>query len=85
MKGFILMFFQEELDSLLSAGMPFSWDLEGLKVKRRLKTLKNITPFCGWSSTALRLEPLRGGSLLFTTKFPESPSLFLKETLTSAH
>ena len=24
-------------------------------------------------STASRLEPLRGGSLLFTTKFPEIP------------
>ena len=28
-------------------------------------------PFYGWGSTASRLEPLRGGSLLFTTKFPE--------------
>ena len=27
--------------------------------------------FYGWGSTASRLEPLRGGSLLFTTKFPE--------------
>ena len=25
----------------------------------------------GWGSTASRLEPLQGGSLLFTTKFPE--------------
>ena len=34
---------------------------------------KNIfmAPFHGWSSTASRLEPLRGGSLFFTTKFPE--------------
>ena len=32
------MFFQEELDSPLSVGKPFSCDLEGLKVKRRLKT-----------------------------------------------
>ena len=30
-----------------------------------------MTPFYGWSSTASRLEPLRGGSLLFTIKFPE--------------
>ena len=30
-----------------------------------------MTPFYGWGSTALRLVPLRGGSLLFTTKFPE--------------
>ena len=29
--------------------------------------------FYGWDSTASRLEPLRGGSLLFTTKFPEIP------------
>ena len=27
-----------------------------------------MTPFYGWGSTASRLEPLRGGSLLFTTK-----------------
>ena len=27
-----------------------------------------MAPFCGWGSTASRLEPLRGGSLLFTTK-----------------
>ena len=39
-----------------------------------LKTLKNfMAPFYGWGSTASRLEPLRGGSLLFTTKFPEVP------------
>ena len=30
-----------------------------------------MVPFHGWGSTASRLEPLRGGSLLFTTKFPE--------------
>ena len=32
-----------------------------------------MAPFYGWSSIASRLEPLRGGSLLFTTKFPEIP------------
>ena len=32
-----------------------------------------MAPFHGWSSTASRLEPLRGGSLLFTNKFPEIP------------
>ena len=37
-------------------------------------TLKNfMAPFCGWGSTASRLEPLRGGSLPFTTKFPRIP------------
>ena len=32
-----------------------------------------MAPFYGWGSTASRLQPLRGGSLLFTTKFPEVP------------
>ena len=32
-----------------------------------------IAPFYGWRSIASRLEPLQGGSLLFTTKFPEIP------------
>ena len=32
-----------------------------------------MAPFYGWGSTASRLEPLRGGSLLFTTKFLEIP------------
>ena len=30
-----------------------------------------MAPFYGWGLTASRLEPLRGGSLLFTTKFSE--------------
>ena len=32
-----------------------------------------MAPFYGLSSTASRLESLRGGSLLFTTKFQEIP------------
>ena len=28
-----------------------------------------MAPFYGWGSIALRLEPFRGGSLLFTTKY----------------
>ena len=41
--------------------------------KKNLK--KNfMASFCEWGSTASRLEPLRWGSLLFTTKFPEIPS-----------
>ena len=35
------------------------------------KKKKLYGPFYGWVSTASRLEPLRGGSLLFTTKFRE--------------
>ena len=43
--------------------------IELLVLNRILK--KNfMAPFYGWGSTASRLEPLRGGSLLFTTKFP---------------
>ena len=39
-----------------------------------LLILKNFMAlFYGWGSTASRLEPLRGGSLLFITKFPEIP------------
>ena len=34
---------------------------------------KFMAPFYGWGLTASRLEPLRGGSLLFATKFPEIP------------
>ena len=30
-----------------------------------------MAPFYGWGSIASRLEPLEGGSLLFTTKSPE--------------
>ena len=30
-----------------------------------------MTPFYGWAASALK--PLQGGSLLFTTKFPEIP------------
>ena len=38
------------------------------------ENLKNfMAPFYGWSSTASRLDPLRGGSLLFITKFLEIP------------
>ena len=32
-----------------------------------------MVPFYGWGSTASRLEPLSGGSLLFATKFPKIP------------
>ena len=32
-----------------------------------------MAPFYGWGSTASRLQPLRGGTLLFTIQFPEIP------------
>ena len=34
-----------------------------------------MAPFYGWSSTASRLQPLWGGSLLFTSEFPEIPAI----------
>ena len=52
--------------------MPKSLSL--IKPATLLKKKKNfMAPFYGWGSTASRLEPLRGGSLHFTTKFPEVP------------
>ena len=33
-----------------------------------------MAPFYGWGSTDSKLEPLRGGSLIFTPKFPEIPA-----------
>ena len=36
-----------------------------------------MLPFCEWGSTTSRLEPLREGSLLFTTKFPEIPGTYV--------
>ena len=45
-----------------------------LRLCLRFKAEKKfMASFYGWGSTASRLEPLRGGSLLFTTKFPEIP------------
>ena len=41
--------------------------------KEQLKKTNFIAPFYGWGSTASRLQPLRGGSLLFTIQFPEIP------------
>ena len=32
-----------------------------------------MAPFYGWGSTASRLQPLQGGSLLSTIQFPEIP------------
>ena len=37
------------------------------------KTKKLYGPFYGWGSTASRVKPPWGGSLIFTTKFPEIP------------
>ena len=42
-----------------------------LHLKKKKKKKNFMAPFCGWGSTTSRLEPFPGGSLLFTTKFPE--------------
>ena len=43
-----------------------------VKKTNRMKLSKNVmAPFYGWGSTASKLEPLWGGSLLYNTKFPE--------------
>ena len=44
------------------------WFVVGGEIKKNLWPL-----FYGCGSTTSRLEPLRGGSLLFTTKFPDIP------------
>ena len=49
-----------------------------VRVIRMFTLLKNfMAPFHGWGLTASRLEPLRGSSLLFATKFPEIPGTHL--------
>ena len=42
-----------------------------LITKKPQKQTNFIAPFYGWGSTTSSLEPLRGGSLIFTSKFPE--------------
>ena len=41
--------------------------------KKKTYFKKFIALFYGWDSTAPRLQPLRGGSLLLTIQFPEIP------------
>ena len=48
-------------------------EFKRINFKKKKKKTNFMAPFYGWGSTASRLEPLRGGSLLFTTKFPEIP------------
>ena len=49
----------------------FGYPLIGQFDTKNLKLMASF--FYGWGSTASKLEPLWGGSLLFTTKFPEIP------------
>ena len=43
------------------------------RMKKKKTSKKLYGPFLWMGSTASGLQPLRGGSLLFTTKFPEIP------------
>ena len=45
-----------------------------LAIKHKKKNF--MFQFYGWGSTASRLEPIEGGSLLFTTKSPEIPGTY---------
>ena len=49
-------------------------DEQLLHIRKNL-TLNFMAPFYGWGSTASRLQSLRGGSLLLTIQFPESPGI----------
>ena len=63
-------YFKKGLTAISKLQMQFSI----LKVFKIIEEKKNFMAlFYGWGSTASRLEPLRRGSLLFTTKFPEIP------------
>ena len=67
---FLIFFFVgAHQDSILMKTYPIfsTWPL----------SLNFMAPFYGWGSTASRLEPLGGGSLLFTTKFLEIPGTHL--------
>ena len=64
------------VDSHFSLWQLFSSKISSGILKKELK--KNfMAPFYGWGSTASRLEPLRGGSLLFTSKFPDYPGILI--------
>ena len=44
------------------------------KIIKKINNKKNfMAPFYGWGSTASRLQPLRGGSLLVTIQFRGIP------------
>ena len=62
--------YAQQMSNAITANVKFivTWLYVGKKRKNIF-----MASFYGWGSTASRLKPLRGGSLLFTTKFPEIP------------
>ena len=51
----------------------FLWILRIMRCHCLKKKKNFMAPFYRWSSTFSRLEPLWGGSLLFTIRFPDIP------------
>ena len=47
--------------------------MSNLRIRIGKKKTNFMAPFYGWGSTASRLQPLQGGSLLFTIQFPKIP------------
>ena len=74
-KSFLIEYFWNcDGTSILHGGLEGCIVISSIQIQFEVffKTLKNImAPFYGWGSTASRLQPLRGGSLLFTIRFPE--------------
>ena len=71
-KGLILVFAEGFLYFVFGGKKAQVIHLKLLFFKKKKK--KNfMAPFYGWGLTASRLDPTRGRSLLFTTKFPEVP------------
>ena len=64
-----LLSINHEILSAFDVGFEFQGHFQiSLKKKNNF-----MATFYGWGSTASRLDPLRGGSLLFTIKIPEIP------------
>ena len=64
------MFFERTLGALTKTCITELARLLGTKKKNLMAPF-----FYGWGSTDSRLEPLRGGSLRFTTKSPKIPGI----------
>ena len=56
--------------------MIINYEIKGAFILQPLLLFKLYGPFLWMESTTSRLEPLHGGSLLFTIKFPEIPGTY---------
>ena len=67
---------QTYLKAICTFKINLLWTRHKLKTnkKKKKKEKQNFMAFFyGWGSTSSSLEPLQGGRLLFTTKFPKIP------------